>query len=284
VIAGERSRTIDRPALMRAAHQVLDDDPKIFRDPFAIGFTDGASRTEIDGRSRELLTPACKLLRSAMVLRARYAEDELAASIENGIRQYVLLGAGLDTFALRQPAHAANLRIFEVDHPATQRWKRQRLVSLGAKLPANLAHVPFDLQLDGLDKALRGAGFDRRKPAFFSWLGVTQYLDERAIHTTLGYIAGLEPGSGISFSFNPPEDTLDGLDREEARAAAGRAAAFGEPWRTRLTAGTLVHRLRAAGFRRIEHLHPTYADRVYFSGRRDGLRAARFEQLISASI
>jgi methyltransferase (TIGR00027 family) len=269
---------------MRAAHQLLDDEPKIFRDPCALGVTDGASRTEIEGRSSELLTPACKLLRSAIVLRSRYAEDELARAVEKGVEQYVLLGAGLDTFALRQPAHAASLRIFEVDQPATQRWKLQRLRSLGAKLPGNLAHVPVDLQLNALDEPLREAGFDRRKPAFFSWLGVTQYLDERAIQSTLRYIAGLAPGSGIAFSFNPPEDELDGLDLGEARAAAARAAAVGEPWRTRPTVAFLVNRLRTLGFRHIEHLHPAHAERLYFNDRKDGLRAARFEQLISAFV
>jgi methyltransferase (TIGR00027 family) len=284
VIAGERSRTIDRPALMRAAHQLLDDEPKIFRDPFALGVSESASRTEIEGRSSELLTPACKLLRSAIVLRSRYAEDELARAVEKGIEQYVLLGAGLDTFALRQPAHAASLRIFEVDHPATQRWKRQRLRSLGASLPGNLAHVPVDLQLEALDEPLRRAGFHRRRPAFFSWLGVTQYLDEDAIQSTLGYIAELAPGSGVAFSFNPPEGELDGLDREEARAAADRAAAVGEPWRTRPTVDFLVSRLGTLGFRHIKHLHPAHAQRLYFSDRKDGLRAARFEQLISAFI
>jgi methyltransferase (TIGR00027 family) len=284
VIAGERSRTIDRPALMRAAHQLLDDEPKIFRDPFAVGITDGASRAEIESRASELLTPACKLLRSAFVLRSRYAEDELASAIQKGASQYVLLGAGLDTFALRQPAHAADLRIFEVDHPATQRWKLSLLRSRGAKLPRNLAHVPVDLQVEALDEPLRRAGFDRRKPAFFSWLGVTQYLDERAIQSTLRYLAGLAPGSGVAFSFTPPEDALDGLDREEARAAADRAAALDEPWRTRPAADFLANRLRTLGFSRIEHLHPAHAERLYFNDRKDGLRAARFEQLISAFV
>lgn len=269
---------------MRAAHQLLDAEPKIFRDPLAVGLTHDTSAAEIRRRATELLTPASKLLRSAIVLRSRYAEDALAAAMARGMEQYVLVGAGLDTFALRQPVRASRLRIFEVDHPATQRWKLERFLAAGARPPANIAHVPVDLESNGLEEALHAAGFDRRKPAFFSWLGVMQYLDERAVRSTLSCIAGLAPRSGVVFSFNPPDSELDDLDLEEARAAARRAGALGEPWRTRPTVEPLLDQLRALGFGRVEHLYPRRAQVLYFNGRKDGLRAARFEQLISAFV
>ena len=267
---------------MRAAHQVLDDAPKILRDPVAVGLTEGTAAIEIERRSAELLTPACKLLRSAIVLRSRFAEDALAAAIASGVEQYVLLGAGLDTFGFRQSKAAAKLRIFEIDYPATQRWKLERLLSLGMKSPSNVTYVPLDLELHGLEQPLRDAGFDLRRPAFFSWLGVTQYLDDQTIDSTLTSIARLTQRSGVTLSFNPPDQALDGLDREEALAGAERAAAVAEPWRARPTAASLIDRLRTLGFARVEHLQPKRADALYFQGRKDGLRAPRFEQLISA--
>jgi methyltransferase (TIGR00027 family) len=283
MIAGQRSRTIDRPALMRAAHQIVDDEPRIFRDPLAVGLTEGTSRDEIEGRAHEFLSPACKLLRSAIVLRSRYAEDQLAVVMRHGVAQYVLLGAGLDTSALRQGAQAG-LRVFELDHAATQRWKLGLLRSRGIEASPNVTYVAVDLQVDSLDAVLRRSGFEPHKPAFFSWLGVTQYLDERALEATLRYIAQLAPGSGVVFSFNPPDEALDGLDRAEARAAAERSSRIGEPWLTRPMPEVLASRLLALGFRRVEHFAPDDAEQAYFVGRRDGLRAPRFEQLFCAFV
>jgi methyltransferase (TIGR00027 family) len=283
MIAGQRSRTIDRPALMRAAHQIVDDEPRIFRDPFAVGLTEGTSRDEIESRATEFLSPACRLLRSAIVLRSRYAEDQLAFAVQRGVAQYVLLGAGLDTFALRQGAQAG-LRVFELDHAATQRWKLELLRSRGIEAAPNVTYVPMDLEVDSLDAALGRSGFQPQEAAFFSWLGVTQYLDARAVEVTLRYIAQLAPGSGVVFSFNPPDEALDGMDRAEARAAAERSGRIGEPWLTRPTAEVLAKRLRALKFRRIEYLTPHHAERAYFDGRRDGLRPPRFEQLFSAFV
>lgn len=269
---------------MRAAHQVVDDEPKIFRDPFAVEISESASGRRIEDVGAELMTPACKLLRSAMVLRSRYAEDELAKAVGWGVRQYVLLGAGLDTYALRQPAQANYLRIFEVDTPGTQHWKASLLERREAGLPRNVTYVGADLEKDDLALSLRRAGFRADAPAFFSWLGVTQYLHEAAVEATLRQIAALPAGSAVAFSFNPPEETLDGADRAEAQAAAARSLAAGEPWLTRPMVQDLQRCLARFGFRRGRHLAPAEAQEVYFGERSDGLRAPRFEQLIYAFV
>ena len=282
MIAGRASRTVERPALLRAAHQVLDDEPKILHDPRAVGLIEGTSRADIMDQAASLRSPGLRLVRSAIVLRARYAEDRLAAAASDGVEQYVILGAGLDTFAFRQPPWAARLRVFELDHPGTQAAKAAVLRRRGMRAPANVSYVPIDFAAQSPAVPLLGSGFDPQKPAFFSLVGVMQYLTAQAIDALFSYVARLPSGSGIAFSFNPPEDELDVRELEEARAAAIRSACFGEPWLSRPRAEWLARRLRTLGFREVEHLAPEAAARVYFDGRHDGLRAPRFEQVMSA--
>jgi methyltransferase (TIGR00027 family) len=185
--------------------------------------------------------------------RSRFAEDSLALAVARGVRQAVALGAGLDTFALRNPFAARGLRVFEVDHPATQAWKRERLVAAGLAIPSTLTFVPVDLERSGLASALVGAGFELDRPAFFYWLGVVPYLPRASVTSTLRCIAGL-PDSEVVFDYaEPPERYPEGRRAYLAERAA-RATAVGEPWITFLDPAEISAELGGLGFHEQEDL------------------------------
>jgi methyltransferase (TIGR00027 family) len=270
-------------AWLRAAHQVLDDDPKILADPLAVGLVEGSSEDELLANSEDLHSPGMKGLRSALVLRSRYAEDALAESATS-IGQYVILGAGLDSFAYRQPPWARHLRIFEVDHPATQRWKRERLAEVGIELPPNLVFCPIDFEHSSLAEGLGDVSFNRETPTFFSWLGVTQYLTNRSIDQTLGHVASLPPPTQIVFTFLLPDGAIGASDAADVATASSIAAARGEPWITRIEPQSLSERLRGLGFSAALHLTPALAKDRYYSGRTDELPVPVIEQLMLARV
>src|SRR5215469_16888700 len=184
----EPSRTALIIARQRAAHQVLDHG-SILYDPFAMKILPEDEEDVLQFANKHPLASIGRLFTTA---RSRIAEDALSRAVERGIRQIVILGAGLDTFALRNPHSARQIRIYEVDHPATQVWKRQRLAEAQIALPPWLIFVPVDFERDDLGKTLVGAGFHQNSPAFFSWLGVAPYLTQQAIGTTLDYIASIQ--------------------------------------------------------------------------------------------
>ena len=190
---GQGSRTADRVAERRAAHQVRDR-PLVLEDPIALRIIRPEVAQEL--RTNPPAGESSKLgpyLRAFFVMRSRFAEDALAAAVADGVRQYVVLGAGFDTFAYRNPF--PELRVFEVDHPDTQAIKRQRLASGGIAIPSSLTFVPVDFTTTKLDDALHASGFDATKPAFFSWLGVVPYLERPAIDATFRFIASLPRGA-----------------------------------------------------------------------------------------
>jgi methyltransferase (TIGR00027 family) len=284
VLHQEASRTTQRPALLRAAHQLLDDDPKIFVDPLAVGLIPEISAEAIFADAALMHSRPYQLLRSVFVLRARYAEDCLAKAIADGVEQYVILGAGLDTFAYRQPACTGHLEIFEVDHPATQAWKRACLTAQGITPPRNLRYVAADFEGDSLKRRLDASGFNTRRPAFFSWLGVLQFLSAPAIDATLRFVASLPRGSAITLSFAVPCAMLDGEHLELAEYSIGSCASRGEPWLSLYRPEELKAFAQQAGFTDSEHLDPAVAARRYFSSRSDGLCAPRHEQLLTARV
>jgi methyltransferase (TIGR00027 family) len=284
MIHKEASRTTQRPALLRAAHQLLDDVPKIFVDPLAVGLIPEASAEAIFADGALMHSRPYQLLRSVFVVRARYAEDCLAEAVRDGVGQYVILGAGLDTFAYRQPAYARDLEIFEVDHPATQAWKRTRLTAQGITPPRNLRYLAVDFERDRLERRLAESGFSMQRPAFFSWLGVVQFLSAPAIEATLRFIAGLPRGSAITLSFAVPRDLLDGEHLELAEYSIESCASRGEPWVSLCRPGDLRTLARQAGFSDSEHLDPAVVAERYFSSRSDGLCAPRHEQLLTARV
>jgi methyltransferase (TIGR00027 family) len=191
-------------------------------------------------------------LRLFVAFRSRFAEDALRQAFAGGVRQLVVLGAGLDTFAYRNPL-GEGLRMFEVDHPATQAWKRRRLAEAGIAVPGNLAQVPVDFEREDLAFALAGAGFDPARPAFFSWLGVVPYLTEEAVFSTLRFIASLPGGAQVVFDYGNPAAPGAAADHQDL---ARRVASVGEALRSAFETGDLHARLAGLGFQVLEDLGP----------------------------
>lgn len=275
--AGAASATALGAAVQRALHQIIDLPP-VFADPLAVAMLGaGSARTLQAAADRP-----SRGLRAYIAMRSRHAEDQLAAAVQRGLRQYVLLGAGLDSFACRNPH--PGLRVFEVDHPATQQWKRQRLAEAGITAPDRLTFVPVDFEKQRLDRQLELHGFRFDEPAFFSMLGVVIYISEEALDQTLRVVAGCAPGSGVTFSYTLPAHRLDAAARAARERSMAAVARLGEPWITFLEPETLPPRLRAAGFNRIELLDGAEGNRRYFDGRADGLRLSSSAQMATAWI
>ncbi|MGF6886737.1 methyltransferase (TIGR00027 family) [Nocardia sp. GAS34] len=257
---GEPSKTAIAVAWARADHQTLDE-PRIFTDPLAakiVGPPTGRPEifdTALDPdriRTRRLLIAA----------RSRFADDTVAAAVAAGTRQVVVLGAGLDTSAYRNPH--PDVHFFEVDHPDTQAWKRTRLAEASIAIPGTLSYAPVDFERESLADGLAAAGFDRARPALFLWLGVVMYLTAAAIESTLSYIAGQGGGGEVVFDFLAPAV----VDAAAQRERAERVAAVGEPWLTARTAEEYRAQLHALGFTRVEVLFAVQAISGY-SGRPD---------------
>lgn len=211
-------------------------------------------------------------MRAFIVMRSRYAEDELAAAFQNGIRQYLVLGAGLDTFAYRNPFGDA-VKTFEVDHPATQEWKQARLQEQNIAIPPALAFVPVDFEKDSLGERLDRAGFDRKAPVFISWLGVSIYLTRDAVFETLRFVtASCASGSRIVFDFALPDEQLDDRELSARTSRAALVSKAGEPWISYFDADALTGDLLGMGFARASTIGPNEANERYFTGRSDGLQ------------
>lgn len=257
------SRTAIGVAIMRAAHQLLEAPPYILDDPVVLALLGPTAEKRIIDTAEKVQAPERRALRSHIVLRSRFAEDRLAASLQRGVTQYVILGAGLDTFALRQPEWARSLRIFEVDHKATQDMKRIRIAEAGLSIPGNVHFVTIDFERESLLDGLRTCSCATDEPTFFSCLGVTMYISEDSIDSTLRSVAAFPAGSEIVLSFIPPRgDSLSPFDE--------RAAHLGEPWISFFTPETMAAKLRAADFATIEFLTPAVAvERYYLDRPRD---------------
>lgn len=279
----QRSRTAELTAVMRALHQSMDDDPKILADPIAPRLID-ASRGDQLSLAPLLSHPFAKQWRAGFALRCKYAEDCLVEGAARGIGQYVILGAGLDTFAYRQPPWASSLRIYEVDHPATQQWKRDRLASAAIAIPSNLTFVPIDFEKASVPEVLRAGGFSFGAATLCSWMGVAQYLGPDALDGVFRFVLSLPSLSEIVFSFILPQEAVSGIEADAMALAARRAAEAGEPWLSRFRADELEAKLRSMGFSRVIHLTPQEARERYFRNRRDGLKERYGEQLIRAIV
>jgi methyltransferase (TIGR00027 family) len=214
--------------------------------------------------------PVARDFRLFMAARSRYAEDRLAAAVAHGVTQYVVLGAGLDTFAYRNPF--PQLRVFEVDFPATQQWKRGLLAESGIEVPGNLTFVPLDFEHKTLAEGLAEAGFDAASPAFFGWLGVVPYLTPDAFRSTLATIRKLPAGTAVSFDYVFSPNTLTPKRRQIFDTLAKRVEAAGEPFRLFFAPDELENELRNAGFRRIEQVDSNGLNELYFKDRADGLK------------
>ncbi len=278
------SATAQRVALRRAAHQLLDD-PKVFEDPVALRIIGRQSASVLQADPRQFdATPLSPYLRAFVAARSRYAEDELAHGLRGGVGQYVILGAGLETFAYRNPYPEGVLHVFEVDHPTTQIWKRERLEEIGIALPGDLTFAPVDLETQTLGEGLRGAGYDPGKSTFFSWLGVTEYLTTEAVMATLRFIASAPVGSGVVFDYMISPSLLTPAQRSRFDALAQRVASAGEPWQAFFDPELLTRDLRAMGFAYVEDKGPEEINARYFKNRKDGLRVGSLSHLIYAQV
>ena len=245
--AGQPSRTALGAAAYRAIHQTLEGGV-IFRDPFAARILDDETRGGLDDMASDLSLRPMRLMIAA---RSRFSEETLAACVARGVRQVVVLGAGLDTFSLRNPH--AGIRVFEVDYPATQAWKRERLEQAGLAVPDTLTFAPVDFERQSLADGLAAAGFRADRSAFFQWLGVVPYLTREAISQTLDFIAAV-PESEVVFDYGEPFENYAEERRANVMAVAERAAARGEPWLSQFDPAEMSDLLRKAGFGVIEDL------------------------------
>jgi methyltransferase (TIGR00027 family) len=280
----EPDQTAVRVALWRAMHVLVDPPPHVLADEVGLRLVAPA-----DGwRARQDMDPEfTKGFRAAIVARARFIEDLVTEQASHGVEQYVLLGAGLDTFAQRRPDVAARLRVFEVDQPGPQAWKRQRLTELGYGIPDWLRLVPVDFEAGGAAgswwDALAAAGFDPGRPAVVASTGVSMYLTKAANEATLRQLASLAPGSTLAMTFLLPIELLDERDRPGLRIAENGARASGTPFISFFAPDEVLALALAAGFKDARHVSGAMLNDRYFAGRADGLRMSSGEDLLVAS-
>jgi len=264
---GTFSRTAQRVAIRRAAHQLLDE-PTVLHDPLALQIIGSEAAEALRSNPKEHHAFS-RAFRAFMAARSRYAEDELAGAFAQGVRQYVVLGAGLDTFAYRNPH--PGLRVFEVDHSATQAWKREQLQAANIAIPESLTFVTIDFDRQTLADGLGHPGFNASAPAFFSWLGVTPYLSREACMSTLSFIAKMPAGSGVVFDFVVDRRLLNPGQRMALDALSKRVAHYGEPFQLFFDPAKLQDELKSLGFHRTDFVQGRELNARYFKDRADGL-------------
>lgn len=277
----EPDSTAIRVALWRALHVEADPSPHVFEDTIGLQL----AAPDADWRSRgDMHVQGTAGFRASIVARARFVEDLVFDRSAGGPLQYVILGAGLDTFAQRH-ADASNLTEFEVDEPATQAWKRRRLADLHLPMPEWLHFVPVDFEggASWIDE-LTAAGFDRGRPAVVASTGVSMYLTVPAIEATLRAAAGLAPGSTLAMTFMLPPELVDPAERPAYEGVLRSARAGGTPFRSLFSPADMVALARTAGFAEVEHVSMADLASSYFAGRADGLRPATGEAFVVATV
>ena len=273
--------TAERVALWRAMHVQVDPPPHVLEDEVGLRLA-----APDDGwRRRPDMDPdGTQWFRAGIVARARFVEDLVTEQAEHGVTQYVILGAGLDTFSQRWPEVAQRLRVFEVDQAGPQAWKRRRLVELGFGVPEWLRLVPVDFEREGLWwEQLVAAGFDPERPAVVVSTGVTLYLSKEANAATLRQIAVLAPGSTLAMTFLLPPEMVEDVLRPGFEAAEKGARAAGTPFVSFYTPDEMKASAAQAGFREAHHVSAAALNERYFADRTDGLRTARGEELLVAT-
>jgi methyltransferase (TIGR00027 family) len=268
-------------AIARGGHRLEDARPWIFDDPFALVLV-GPVWEQIDAQLRAVFPDRhARRSRAGIALRSRYAEDRLR---QRTFDQYVLLGAGLDSFGWRYPDLATSLRVFEVDHPATQAWKRQRAAELGLPTNDGLVYAPTDFETTSLSQSLNAAGIDWNRPTLFSWMAVTPYLSVDAVADTLHAIGtNASSGSEIVLSYALPEALMDDVDREFVALLKPLAASSGEPIQTSFSRDDIESLIVRCGLKIVDHPDRSELIRRYFSQRSDGLEPYG-ECFITASV
>ncbi|MEV6254781.1 class I SAM-dependent methyltransferase [Nocardia sp. NPDC051911] len=272
--------TAVRVALWRAVHALHDQAPHVFDDRVGLRLAapeDGwRDRPDMDPRSTAPM-------RAGIVSRARFVEDLLAEQAERGVDQYVVLGAGLDTFAQRRPELAARFTVFEVDQPGPQAWKRQRLSELGFDIPPWLRLVPVDFEVDAWWQRLLEAGFDPARPALVASTGVSMYLTREANIATLRQLSALSPGSALVTTFLLPLELVDADEQVMRGFAEEGARRSGTPFISFFRPEEMVRLAEDAGFAATRHVPAAELTGRYFADRTDGLRPAESEQILIAT-
>lgn len=293
---GKPSATAMLTAMVRAAHLLWDDPPKIFEDTLALQLSgcesEAALKAQLDQLDAEVARTtnpdfaliSRRSLTAMVVMRSRYVEDEVDEAVAKGVWQYVILGAGLDSFAYRRLDLAKVLRVFEVDHPATQAWKWTSLHAVGVRLPPNLSVVPVDFEKESLIDNLQRNGYRKDAPAIFSWLGVTMYLTPEAIFGTLRGMAALARGTEILFEYNASKELLDDETQKILAAIMAAVAARGEPMRSFFEPARLAAQVRELGFAEVSDFGPDEALGHYFPGRPGDLRPSVFNHCMRAKV
>jgi len=274
--------TAVRVALWRALHVEVDSPPHVFEDVVGLALAAPAE----GWRDRPDMSPFTRPFRASILARARFVEDLIIEQAERGVAQYVILGAGLDSFAQRRPKLASRLLVFEIDRPGPQAWKRQRLVELGFGIPSYLRLVPVDFEAgDSWWQRLTESGFDSRRPTVVASTGVSMYLTNEAIIATLRQIATLAAGSTLAMSFMLPLDMADPKLRSWVQRAAAGARENGTPFISFFTPTEMLTLARDAGFTQVRHVSAAALAERYFAARQDGLRPPNnSEELLVASI
>jgi len=261
--------TAVRVALWRALHVQVDPPPHVLEDEIGLRLV----APEAGWQNRPDMSPFTRPFRASIVARARFIEDLVEQLAARGVEQYLILGAGLDTFAQRRPELASRLGVFEVDQPGPQAWKRQRLVELGFGIPAFLRLVPVDFEAgEPWWERLIASGFDPNRPAVVASAGVSMYLTREAIAALLRQVAALAPGSTLAMTFMLPIELADPELRPGIEQAAKGARAAGTPFLSLFAPSEMLELARAAGFRQVEHVPAAALAERYFAGRSDGLR------------
>jgi methyltransferase (TIGR00027 family) len=270
-------------AAARAAHLIVDDEPRIFADPVAGRLLGDRAEELISYHTLHGTHPVLSGARVQVACRSRYAEEALARAVAAGTAQYVILGAGLDSFAYRGGL-AGRVRVFEVDHPASQEVKRSALAAAGIPVPGNVTFVPADLAAGSLTRSLAGAGFDRSVPAVVCWLGVTMYLTADAIAETMTAVAGLAPGSELIADYLLPEDARDEAGTLYGRLVAQASAEQGEPWRSCFTPARIEDLACRAGLGAVRSVRQRDTVPASLWRRTDSLRPAELAVLFHAAV
>lgn len=293
---GQPSRTAIGAALLRAAHLVCDGEPKIFLDPWAAALSGtyevGAIQTALAAMEAEaaaVVGPAhaafvVGAVRTAVLVRSHYTEEAVMAAVARGLTQYVILGAGLDSFAYRRREALGRLRVFEVDHPSTQAWKRARLQALGITLPPQLTFLPLDMERQSLMTVLEAGEYHREEPAVFSCLGVSQYVPVAAVQTLLEQVALAAPGSLVLCGYLVPETRLTPPHQLVLTFLRQLTAARAEPILTVFTPEDMAARLTALGFVDVHDYGADHGFGQYTAARTDGLRYPQTHRLVHARV
>ncbi|MBO0857743.1 MAG: class I SAM-dependent methyltransferase [Chloracidobacterium sp.] len=270
-----------RVALWRAMHVEVDPPPHVFEDKIGLKL----AATDENWRQRPDMDPhATSGFRASIVARARFIEDLVCEQVEHGVSQYVILGAGLDTFAQRRPEIASRLNLFEVDRPGPQAWKRQRLIDLGFGIPEWLRFVPVDFEAGGSwRERLAAAGFNESQPAVVASTGVSLYLTRDTNTATLRQIAALAPGSTLAMTFLLPLELVEPEDRSGYQMAEKGARRSGTPFISFFAPPEMMALAREAGFREVWHVSAAELGQRYFAGRTDNLRSSSGEDFLLAT-